>query len=120
METRSKGQKRRGTMEEESDTDMELGVQALMEHGYATDRLDDYENLVNTRGESDLPPTVSPPHTMVTLSVRHPRNQLTMTSANWAFLPGQPLLPLEVGEGRIDYICIYIYIYIYICMSLCV
>jgi len=42
---------RRDEIEEESDTDVELGVQALMGHGYATGGLEEYEEVVDTWGE---------------------------------------------------------------------
>jgi len=36
--------------------DNELGVQALMEHGYATGGLNEYEKEVDTWGEINKPP----------------------------------------------------------------
>jgi len=46
METRSKGRIEPRAMDDESETDTELGAQGLMEHGYASGGLSEYEEAV--------------------------------------------------------------------------
>jgi len=48
MESRSKRRIEPRAMEEASETDTELSAQSLMEHGYASGGLNEYEEVVDT------------------------------------------------------------------------
>jgi len=75
-------------MYEESDTDTEWNTLDPLEHDYASGGLSEFEEVVDTWGKFDPPPTLSPPNTMDISSVRRPPTSL-MTSADWVSTRGQ-------------------------------